>query len=350
LNQLAKVFAVNRAAINVPRALVTVGMFLLVLLVVVLVGEEQYWESVTFAALFVALSDPGGPYGERLRTMTLVALGGAFVTGIGFAIGGGPWEIVVVVAFVITFLCGLVIKFGVHAFTAALMVNSWFLVAIAVPAAHHLDASSSGWWQQAVAWLAGAALFIAITFVGWLMKGRTEQATHFPEISGNTRTALTPPVIFFFAIKATAIAISVAIAFGFGVPNADWMPIATLVAMQATLGQASLAAEQRLVGALFGALLAALFLFTLSNQRVLEIVIVVFATVAGAFRGANYAIYCISMAAVVLIVDDISNPADLSAEGRRVIFTFVGLGIGLVVLVLAGLINKRSAARQPAAA
>jgi len=350
MNDLTKIFAVNRAGINVPRSLVTVGMFLLVTLVIVLLGEEQYWENVTFGALFVALSDPGGPYRDRLRMMSLVALGGAFVTGLGYAIGGGPWAIVVIAAFVITFTSGLAIKYGVQAFTAALLVNCWFLVAIAVPEAHHQNAATSGWLAQAIAWLVGGALFIAITFIGWLLKGRREQATHFPEISGNTPTPLTPPVILFFAIKATAIAISVAIAFGFGIPNADWMPIATLVAMQASLGQATLAAEQRLIGAAVGALLAALFLVTIANQRILEIVIVIIAVVAGAFRGANYAIYCICMAAVILLVDDISNPTDFSAEGRRVFFTFIGLGIGLLVLVLAGLINKRTAARAAATA
>ena len=89
MSRLAKIFEIKREGINVPRALVTVGMFLIVLLVVVLVGEEKYWENVTFGALFVALSDPGGPYGARVRTMTWVALGGAFVTGLGYAIGGG---------------------------------------------------------------------------------------------------------------------------------------------------------------------------------------------------------------------------------------------------------------------
>jgi len=342
MSRVSRLFVINRKGINVPRALVTIGIFFIVLLVVVLVGEEKYWENVTFAALFVGVSDPGGPYGARLRTMTWVALGGAFVTGLGYAIGGGPWLIVVIAAFVITFLCGLTIKFGVHAFSAALLVNSWFLVAIAVPEGHHWHAASSGWWEQALAWLVGAAFFIALTFVGWLVKGRKEQATHFPEISGNTQTALTRPVVLFFVIKALAIAIAVAIAFGFSIPNADWMPIATLVATQATLGQAALASEQRFVGALFGALLAALLLFTVDNRRALEIVIVIFATVAAAFRGANYAIYCIFMAAVVLIVDDVSNPTNHSAEGRRVLFTFIGLGIGLVVLVLAGLIKKHS--------
>jgi len=296
------------------------------------------------------LSDPGGPYGARLRAMTWVAVGGAFVTGLGYAIGGGPWVIVVITAFVITFLSGLAIKFGVHAFTSALLVNSWFLVAIAVPEGHHLTASSSGWWEQALAWLVGAALFIALTFIGWLIKDRKEQASHFPEISGTAGKELTRPVVLFFLIKALAIGISVAVAFGFGFPNADWMPIATLVAMQATLDQATLSSEQRLVGALLGALLAALVLFTIDSRRVVEVVIVVLASVAGVFRGASYAIYCTAMAAVVLIVDDVSNPANHSAEGRRVFFTFVGIGIGLVVLLLAGLLNRHTQKAAAAAA
>jgi Fusaric acid resistance protein-like len=332
MSRLAKIFEVKREGLNVPRALMTIGLFLIVLLVVVLVGEEKYWENVTFGALFVALSDPGGPYGARLRAMTWVALGGAFVTGLGYAIGGGSWGIVVIASFLITFLSALTIKFGVRAFTAALLVNSWFLVAIAVPEGHHLHASNSGWWQQALAWLVGAALFIALTFVSWLLKGRKEQATHFPEISGDTPTALTRPVVLFFVIRALAI------------------PIATLVAMQSTLGQAALASEQRFVGALCGALLAALFLATVDNHRALEIVIVILAAIAGTFRGANYAIYCICMAAVVLIVDDISNPANHSAEGRRILFTFIGLGIGLVVLLLAGLLKRHTAKAAPAAA
>ena len=349
MSRLAKIFEIKREGINVPRGLVTIGLFLIVLLVVVLVGEEKYWENVTFGALFVAVSDPGGPYKTRLRAMTWVALGGAFVTGLGYAIGGGPWAIVVVAAFVITLLCGLTIKFGVHAFTAALLVNSWFLVAIAVPDGLHLHAATSSWWEQALAWLVGSALFIALTFLGWLVKGRKEQASHFPEISGNTQTALTRPVVLFMFIRALAIAIAVAIAFGFDLPHADWMPIATLVAMQATLGQATLATEQRFVGALFGALLAALLLTTVDNRRALEILIVILAAAGGAMRSANYAIYCICIAAVVLLVDDVSNPTNHSAEGERVLFTFIGLGIGLVVLVLAGLINKHSAKAAPAA-
>ena len=45
-------------------------------------------------------------------------------------------------------------------------------------------------------------------------------------------------------------------------PNADWMPVATIVAMKPSLQQSALVAEQHLAGATLGAAVAALFLLT----------------------------------------------------------------------------------------
>jgi hypothetical protein len=313
-------------------------------------GGEKYWLSVSFGALFVGLSDPGGPYGVRVKTMGAVGLIGTLLTALGFGIGGGPWAIVFVVAFALTFLSGLAIKYGAHTYTAALMLLAWFLVAISVPAGEHLTPAHSGWWQQALAWLIGAGAWIALTFVGWLVRGRKAQASHFPEIPADEgERAITRPVILFSLIMALAIGIAVAIAFGLHLPNADWMPIATLVAMKTTLGQAALASEQRIAGALIGALVATGFLLTVDGIHALEIVIVVAAAFAATFRAANYALYCAAVATTVLIAVDIPNPSDLATEGRRVLFTGLGLGIGIVVLVLAGLLQRRAAKAAPAA-
>ena len=158
-----------------------------------------------------------------------------------------------------------------------------------------------------------------------------------------TSMALTRPVILFAVIQALAISISVAIAFGLNLPNADWMPIATLVAMKTSLNQATLAAEQRVAGAVIGALLAMLFLLTVDNRHVLQGVVVVLGAFAASFRAATYALYCAAMATLVLIAEDVTHPTNFSAEGRRVLFTFLGLGIGIAVLVLGGLIQKRTA-------
>lgn len=136
-----------------------------------------------------------------------------------------------------------------------------------------------------------------------------------------------------------------AIAFGLELPNADWMPIATLVAMKSSLGQATLAAEQRLAGAVMGALIATFFLLTVTNKHVLQVIVIVLGAFAASFRATTYAFYCAAIAGLVLIAEDVSHPTNLSAERRRVLFTFLGLGIGIGVLVLAGLIQKRQAAK-----
>jgi Fusaric acid resistance protein-like len=330
---------------------VATAVLLIPFVVLAAVGHEKYWLSLSFGALFVGISDPGGPYRIRLQTMAAVGLVGTLLTALGFGIGGGPWWIVLLISVALTFLSGLAIKFGAHTYTAALMLLSWFLVAISVPAGEHLTPAHSGWWQQALAWLLGSALWIAVTLVGWLLLGRKARATNFPEIPADTeKTALSRPVILFMAIRAFAIGVAVAIAFGFHLPNADWMPIATLVAMKTSLDQAALAAEQRIAGALIGALVATLFLLTVDNVHALEVVIVIAAGVAASFRAANYAIYCAAVATTVLIAVDLPNPSSLATEGRRVLFTFLGLGIGILVLFLASLVQKHSVRAVPHAA
>ena len=74
---------------------------------------------MAFGALFVGLNDPGGTYGYRLPRMALNAVAGALLTVLGFAIGDGAWGVVVLAAFVITLAAGLMVKYGLHGFTAA---------------------------------------------------------------------------------------------------------------------------------------------------------------------------------------------------------------------------------------
>ena len=348
LSQMARVFEVDRQGIKLTRGLVIAGVLLISLVALAATHHEQYWLSVSFGALFVALSDPGGPYRARMSEMGWVGLVGALLTALGFAIGGGAWGYVVVAAFAVTLVSGLCLRFGVHRFVASSLLNVWFLIALSIPAGEHLSAADAHWLQQALAWLIGAGLWIAFTLVGWLAKGRKAQASNLPEIPGDmTGKALTRPVILFAIIRALAIGIAVAIAFGLHLPNADWMPIATFVAMKSSLGQATLASEQRIVGAVIGALVATVFLLAVENKHVLEAVIVILAAFAASFRAANYAIYSAAVAAAVLIALDLPHPSNLSAEGQRVLFTFIGAGIGVVVLLLAGLLAKHAAKAAP---
>jgi hypothetical protein len=71
---------------------------------------------------------------------------------------------------------------------------------------------------------------------------------------------------------------------------------------------------------------------------------------AGSIRAVNYALYCAALAGAVLIAVDLAHPTNLASEGRRVLFTFAGVGIAVIVMFLAGLLQKRTAKAVPSAA
>jgi len=73
---------------------------------------------------------------------------------------------------------------------------------------------------------------------------------------GDVPAVLASADSLFAVIRAVATSIAAAIAFGLHLPNADWMPIATLIAMKPSLHDSALAAEQRLAGAILGAAVA----------------------------------------------------------------------------------------------
>jgi hypothetical protein len=352
MSQIATVFKLNRKGFNPSRS-VSVLIMLVPLVVLGLLDQEKYYLSVAFAALFVGLSDPGGDYAYRVPRMAAVAVVGALLTALGFAIGGGAWGWVVLAALVITLLPGLAVTYGLHRFAAATLLNVWFLIVLALPSAYRLDGVDTTPWAQTLAWLAGAAATIAYTCIVWLARGRTAQAQPAADVFPGdiSPVPLTRPVILFAVIRAVAVAIAVAIAFGLELPNADWMPVAALVAMKPSLAQSTLVAEQRLAGALLGAGVAALFLLTVDNKTALVAIIVVLGALAASLRSVNYAWYCAAVAGAVLIGMDLPHPSNLAEEGRRVLFTFVGVGIAVVVMLVANLLGKRSqAGAQPAPA
>jgi len=348
MSPMAKVFKLDRKALNVPRAVAVVVILALVVIVLEVIDEPQYIITVVFAVLFAGLSDPGGDFGNGATRMGGFALLGALLTLLGFGLGGAAWELVVLAAFVVTLLGGLAVKFGAHRFVSGLLLNTWFLIAITLPVAYKLDRVTTHAWSQALAWLAGSALWIAFAGILWLARGRKPRPAPFPEIPGDiSPRKLTRPIILFALIRAIAIAIAVAIAFGLHLPEADWMPIATLVAMAPSLERSTLVAEQRLAGATLGALVAAVLLLTVHNKHVLEVAVVVILTLGVAIHGVNYALYTAAIAAAVLIAIDLPHPTNLSHEGLRVLYTFLGVGLAALVMLLATQLGKRAAKAAP---
>ncbi|WP_329361722.1 hypothetical protein OG896_01860 [Streptomyces sp. NBC_00669] len=214
---LSKVFELNPAGINWPRAVMFLDVALVPLVVFWTIGHEQYLLGSLFGLLLAMLDDPGGGFGHRVSRIAVFALIGAGVTALGFGIGADAWGWLVLAAFAVTLVSGLAVAFGVRRFVTALLL---------VPAGEH-----------------GLRLF-AVT-------------------------------------------------------------------------------------------------------RGLEVVALVLLMHGAAIRFWNYALYCAAIAAGVLILVDLPQPSDYAAEGYRMLWTLCGVGIGLLVMLLAGLLAKRTAKAPP---
>jgi hypothetical protein len=239
-----------------------------------------------------------------------------------------------------------------------LLLNIWFIVALSLGVSFHHNAHiTNHTWAQVLAWAGGTALWIAVTFLGWLIRGRRDRPQPVAELPGDTsRQKMTRPLILFAVIRAIVIGGTVALAFGLNLSHGSWMPIAAIVAMKPSLQQSTLVAVQRLTDALIGGVAAALLLLIPASEhglrlfavdRGLEVVALVLLMHGAAVRFWNYALYCGAIAAGVLILVDLPQPSDYAAEGYRVLWTLCGAGISVLVMLLAGLLAKRTAKAPP---
>ena len=352
---LSKVFQPNPAGLNWPRAVMILDVLLVPLVVFWAIGHEEYLLSAVVGVVFAAAADPGGGYGYRASHIAVFALVGAGLTALAFGIGGSGWGWLVLAAFAVTLLSGLAVMFGAHRFVAAYLLSVWFIIALGVAFSfHHHTRITSYTWAQVLAWLGGAALWIAVTFIAWLVRGREDRPEPFAEMPGDTsRHPLTRPVIMFAVIRAIAIAGTAALAFGLDLSHGYWMPIAAIVAMKPSLEQTTLVAAQRLAGALIGAAAAVLLLLIPANEHGLrllsithglEVVAIVLLMHAAGIRFWNYAFYYGATSAAVLILLDLPQPSNYGAEGYRVLWALCGVAIGVLVMLLAGLLAKRKSA------
>jgi hypothetical protein len=322
------------------------------------IGYEQYLVSALFGAIFAAMSDPGGSYGQRVVRLIAFTAIGAGLTALGFAIGAEAWGWLVLAAGVVTLMAGLAIMFGVHTFVAGFMLNIWFIVTLALASGFHQQTFFTQYtWAQTLAWTGGGALWIAVTFIGWLIRGRRDAPQPVAEIPGdNSRRRLTRPLIAFAVIRAAVMAGTIALAFGENLPHGYWMPIAAIVAMKPSVEQATVIGVQRLLGAAIGAGVAALLLLIPANAtglrflivtHGLEVVAIVLFMHALGIRFWNYIAYYTAVTAGVLTLLDLAKPSNYGAEGYRLLWILCGVAIGVGVMFLSGLLAKPTAKTPP---
>jgi uncharacterized membrane protein YgaE (UPF0421/DUF939 family) len=119
--------------------------------------------------------------------------------------------------------------------------------------------------------------------------------------------------------------------------------------MKPSLQQGTLAVEQRLVGTILGAVVAALLLLTVHDKHALDVVIVVLGGLAGSIFTVNFALFTAALTALILTALDLPDPTNFATEGKRVLFTFVGVGIAAIVMLLADRLQKRQTPAAPTA-
>jgi hypothetical protein len=358
---LAEVFRLNPAGLQWPRAVMFLDIALVPLVFFWAIGYEQYLLSALIGALWTWLADPGGSYGQRVSRMAIYAAIGAGLTALAFGIGGDAWGWLVVAASAVTLVASLaVVMFGPRGFVNALMLNIWFIIALATAfnfhhSSHHVTQYT---WAQTLAWTGGTALWILVSFIWWLISGRRQdQPQPIAELPGDTsRQKLTPPIVMFAVLRTVVIAGTSAIAFGANPSHGVWLVFSALIAMKPSLEQSTVTALQRLVGALLGAGVAILLLLIPANVHglhllavtlALDVVALVLLAHAAATRFLSYAVCYTCISAGVLTLIDVLQPTDYSAEGYRALWVFCGVAIGVLVMLLAGLLGKRKAKAPP---
>ena len=89
-----------------------------------------------------------------------------------------------------------------------------------------------------------------------------------------------------------------------------------------------------MIGTILAAALAAVLLFSVQNQYLMALIILVSAFFAVAMHGANMLSYIFFLTVVILLLLDVSTPGSLTDVWARVLNVFIGALIAVVVVFL----------------
>lgn len=335
----AHLFEIKKDKVNWGLGLRLIVVLIVPLIVLGVLGLTQYWANVSFGALFVGMSDIftlKAPIGYRMRRLGIITLAGALLTALGLVMGVN-WELEVLGTFVITLLCGATLAWGKPAALAAYLINIWFIASLS------FHGGTAKALPLGLAWLIGGALYMLSALVRF-------ERQHSPPVAAQaTASSQSPKSIFatYFALfrftnpqfryvllKALAVTVGAAIGFGFGIPYAHWIPIYTLVILQPDYEQTLDNFLLRMIGTILAAALASVLLFSVHNQYLLALIVVVFAFFTAAMRMANMLIYIFFDTAAILLLLDFSTPGSLTDVWARMLNVFIGALISVVVVFL----------------
>lgn len=299
----------------------------------------QYWPSIAFGVLFVGISDIivlGAPLGYRMMRLGIITLVGALLTALGLVLGVNLL-LTLLGTFVISLLCGAALAWGKPAALAGLLLNGWFLVSLS------FQGGASQSLAQGLAWLIGGAIYMLLALLRF-----ERQPTSAAPAQGNTPTQspgsllrtyfaffkFTSPAFLFVLLKALAITIGTAIGLGFRLPEAHWIPVYTLIVLQADFEQTLSSFVQRVLGTILGAILAAVLLGTIHNPSFIALIMMAITIVGVAMHDANKLIYIFSTTVAILLLLGLQSAGSLTDVWARVLNVFIGALLAAVVVFL----------------
>ena len=209
------------------------------LIVLGALGLTQYWASVSFGVIYVGISDIltlKAPIGYRMRRLGIITLAGALLTALGLVLGVN-WELAVLGTFVITLLCGATLAWGKPAALAAYLpqhlVRRVTFLSRRDGEGLAAGACMADWWSVIHAvwrWCASSGNPpLPNLHKEQLRRSRRNPSSRRTSHCSGSRTHQ----FRFVLLKALAVTVGAAIGFGFGLPYGYWIPIITLVVLQA---------------------------------------------------------------------------------------------------------------------
>jgi uncharacterized membrane protein YccC len=130
---------------------------------------------------------------------------------------------------------------------------------------------------------------------------------------------------------AVAAAVAVGLGHVIGLPHPYWLPLTVMIVLKPDFSSTFTRGLSRLVGTLLGAGVVTIAIAELRPKEAgLTILVAIFAFGVYSFLFANYAIYSVCIASLVVTLLAFAGAPAPSVAGDRVVYTFVGAALALV--------------------
>lgn len=299
---------------------------------------------IGLSGLYLSVSDKEG---STVYTLTAGLLLNAAAMFAGTVLGNDVW-LSISLLFLVAFIGGMMAAFGEIAGQIGYVTTLVFAVALGQAATR--EAAN----ERFFAFLAGGAFSLILTLILWFFNRRTSSASDETEAQKNIEIEtkedpvgglwkqFTPrSIIFRHALRlAVAATIAIAVYKFFRLEHGYWLIITVLVIVKPIFADTRTRALERILGSVAGGILAVVIAALIQNIVVLDILLVLFSTLAFSHVRTNYGFYALFLTPFVVLMIDTVIPGDWKIALVRILDTLIG---GAIALIVSYLLRPKSA-------